>query len=76
MDYQLHNNELEFKLLLRQRLTRNGIGSVMDEVVDELRALAEFLEDSSDYPAAAKYRAAANSIEEAADDAVESLNEK
>ncbi len=76
IDYAIHNDELQFKLLLRQRLTRLGVGSVMDELTDELLALAQFLEESDDHATAAIYRTVSRRLGETADEIIKVLNEK
>lgn len=73
MDYGDHNDELQFKLLLRQRLTRFGLDSIMAVVNEELLALATFLESDKDYTNAENYRYAARILQEATETVADSI---
>ncbi len=75
MDFSGHNDELAFKLQLRQQLTRKGLGFVMGEVVEEIFAMATFLEESEDTVTAERYREAGDSLIIATDSATQVLQE-
>lgn len=64
MDYSNHTAELEFQLLLRQKLLCNGASFILELMSVELSALAHFLEENGD-PLTDSFQEAANILDEA-----------